>query len=67
MRNERREKERVTGVGVGNFVGFVGVHPHSLFAALHDGSGKSLLDSEIDHFPGICAYQILLLIWLRLG
>ena len=39
----------LTGVSEGNFAGFVGVDPNSLFAALEDGSGESLLEAEECH------------------
>ena len=39
----------LSGVGEGNFRGFVGVDPNSLLSALEDGSGQSLLKSEECH------------------
>jgi hypothetical protein len=39
----------ITGVGKSNFAGLVGVDPNSLFTALEDGGGKSLLEAEECH------------------
>lgn len=36
----------LTGVGVGDFVHLVGVQPHLLLAASHNGGGKPLVQLE---------------------
>jgi len=46
-----------SGVGKGDFVGFIGIEPESLLSALQHGSGKSLLKSEDHHLMKIIFYD----------
>ena len=40
--------DRLTGVGVGDFVHFIGVEPDLALAAANDGGGEALLSTEVD-------------------
>ena len=38
----------LAGVGVGDFVHFIGIEPDLAFAAANDGGGEALLSAEVD-------------------
>ena len=45
VKKERRPQE-LTGVGIGDFIGLIGVQPDLLFATAKDTGGKPLLKPE---------------------
>jgi hypothetical protein len=47
---------RLAGVGVGNFVDFIGIEPDLALSAADDGRGEALLSPEVDPVKRDCQY-----------
>lgn len=43
----------LTGVGIGDLAGLIGVEPNLALSAAYDGGRQTLLGGEIDHDAGI--------------